>query len=279
MLRSAENPGEIAGTLIGSSAAALELREETELAARFNGRVMISGEYGVGKQRLAKLIHRQSVRCDAPFIAIACANAPEAQLEIQLFGGRNNAGALERADSGIVFLEDVDALSPALQARLMRSLATGDIQPVGRQTIRRRVNGRIVCATTARLFDKIATGHFRQDLYYLLNTIYIPVPPLRERTEDVEPLLDFFTAYYARRYGLVVPQLSLESRASCRACDWPANLRQLQAAAAIFVLPTRPLPPAQILESAARIALYNRLPSVRNGQLAGHDRPCAGQQS
>ena len=98
-----------------------------------------------------------------------------------------------------------------------------------------RPNVRIVSATTIRLVDKVNSGDFRSDLYYLLNQILIHVPPLRERAEDVEPLLEFFTAYYARRHGVAPPNLNLESRLACRMFGWPGNLRQLQAAAGVFV--------------------------------------------
>jgi DNA-binding NtrC family response regulator len=260
MLLSTDSPGEIAGTLIGSSAAAAELRREAALAAQCGMRVLVTGEYGVGKQRLARLIHRQSLRCHAPFIALPCAHASEQELETRLFGNAhtNVLGVIERADGGTLFLEDIDWLSLAMQRRVMNFIVHGEVQPVGTQPMRRRANVRIITATTTPLVEAVATGRFRPDLYYLLNTIYVPVPALRERAEDVEPLLDFFTAYYARRYGRSVPQIPLESRARCRAHSWPGNLRQLQAVAAMFTAPTQAVPAAAILASAADASLCNR---------------------
>lgn len=236
-----ESPAEIAATLIGSSAATRELRDEAEFASRLLAGVMIAGESGVGKKRLAELIHRQSVRGRAPFVAVRCADLDDAQLEARLFGDWcrvSRTGALERADGGTIFLEDVDALSPTLQARLIRFLVTGNIQPVGRNALRPQVNVRITCSTTIPLLERLTPGSFRADLYYLLNTIYLPIPPLRDRPEDVQPLLEYFTAYYARRNGVVPPQLTLDYLASCLKYDWPGNVRQLQAAAALLSHPS-----------------------------------------
>ena len=129
----------------------------------------------------------------------------KAAIEPVLFGRRGVAGALDRADGGTVFLEDVEALSPAAQARLKQFLATGEIQPVGAKTASRRTNVRVLCATRAPLAERLTSGTFCRELYYLLNTIYLPVPPLRERPEDIEPLLEYFTAYYARRTGVTFP--------------------------------------------------------------------------
>jgi DNA-binding NtrC family response regulator len=115
----------------------------------------------------------------------------------------------------------------------MEFLAAGEVKPIGANT-GARANVRVLTTTTTRLIDNVDNGDFRSDLYYLLNPIFIQVPPLRERSEDVEPLLEFFTAYYARRHGLGPPSLSVESRLACRMYPWPGNLRQLQAAAAMF---------------------------------------------
>lgn len=228
MFGPAYSPGEIAATLLGSSEAADEVRQNTELAAGVDARVMLAGEYGVGKRRIAQSIHRHSIHCQAPFIAVRCTDRLPLDVEIGPIGnGCNIRGALERADGGTLFLQELDSLTPELQGRLMDFLANGPR------------NVRIISATTTRLLDKVNNGGFRSDLYYLLNQILIQVPPLRARAEDVEPLLEFFTAYYARRRGLRPPTLSVESRLACRMYHWPGNLRQLQAAAGMFVSPGR----------------------------------------
>jgi DNA-binding NtrC family response regulator len=231
-----EHPGEIGATLIGRSAATRELREEIEFAARLSVHVMIAGEYGVGKKRLAKLLHRRSLRGRAPFVTVGCAHLSDAQ-DARLFGDRHSltpAGAFERADGGTIFLEDIDVLSPALQARLMQFLATGEVQPSGVDGARRRANVRIISSTTIPLLETLTAGGFREDLYYLLNTVYLPVSPLRERPEDIDPLLEYFTTYYARRQQVAPPRLTREWREVCQAYPWPANVRQLQAVAELL---------------------------------------------
>ena len=256
MFQSNDDPGEIAATLIGPSAAVRELRQELALAGAVDVRVLIAGEYGVGKRRLARLIHQRSVRAHGPFVAVRCKGA--ADIPTRLFGdGREIAGAVERADGGTLFLQDVDALPSCTQERLLHFLRAGEFQPVG-STEARRADVRVICATTARNLETSGTTGFRTDLYYLLNTLYLRIPALRERREDVEPLLEFFTAYYARRSGLGIPELSSESRANCRTHHWPANLCQLQAAAAMFALPITTVRSSDILESAARIVAAHR---------------------
>ena len=222
-----------ARALVGSSAAIRDLQREAELAARLDVRVLIVGEYGVGKKRLASLIHAESSR-RGPFIRIRCGRETEPQLHARLFGGGEAAPAataFERADGGAILLQDVDSLTPALQDELTRHLASGRAG-TGRG---RPVDVQILTSTQAPLIDKVLAGTFREDLYYLLNTMYLPIPPLRERSEDVEPLLEYFTSHYARRYGIGRPRLTAEWHARCHAHDWPANVRELQTAAATLV--------------------------------------------
>ena len=249
-----ERPGEIGATLIGASAATGELREETEFAAPLSVPVMIAGEYGVGKKRLARLLHRGSLRCRAPFVTVKCADLPETQLDARLFGDRDTftrAGAFERADGGTLFLEDIDVLSPTLQARLMQFLATGDVQPIGRGAALRRPRVRIISSTPIPLLKTLPAGGFREDLYYRLNTVYLPISPLRERPEDVDSLLEYFTTYYARRQQVAPPRLTREWRDLCRAYPWPANVRQLQAVAEVLGGSVDPCP-HEVFDAAAR---------------------------
>jgi DNA-binding NtrC family response regulator len=186
---SAASPGEIAAILVGSSAAARELREDIALASQAPVRVLIAGEYGVGKKRLARLIHRQSVRSRAPFVSLQCSEL-DTELEPRLFSRHDTVSALQRADGGTVFFEDVGALSPAAQARLKRFVSTGSSRSAGTKMLERRPNVRVLCSTTVPLVDKLAAGLFSEELYYQLNTIYLPIPPLRERPDDIEPLLE-----------------------------------------------------------------------------------------
>lgn len=250
----ADHPGEIAATLIGASHACTELRHDLELAAGISLGVMIAGEYGVGKKRLARLIHRRSLRRNAPFLVIPCGEVSERQLEGRLFGRPGGErGAIERADGGTLFLQDVGSLSPSLQDRLAEFAASRTSRPSRAGGEGRQLDVRLICATKTPLVGRPAEFRFREDLYYLLNGIYLAVPPLRERPEDVEPLLDYFTSYYARRSGVSQPRLTEEWRASCRAHDWPGNVRQLQAAAAMLVSPNGPITPRQIFQSVADV--------------------------
>jgi two-component system C4-dicarboxylate transport response regulator DctD len=271
-----ERPGEIGATLIGSSAATGELREEAEFAARLTVPVMIAGEYGVGKKRLAKLLHRCSLRGRAPFVTVKCGDLPETQLGTRLFGGRDTftrAGAFERADGGTLFLEDIDVLPPTLQARLMQVLAT-NVQPVGTGAALRRPNVRLISSTTTPLQNPLTAGGFREDLYYRLNTVYLPISPLRERPEDVDSLLEYFTTYYARRQQVAPPRLTHEWRDLCRAYPWPANVRQLQAVAELLSGSVDPCP-HEVFDAAARSLRVT--PSMADAR-ANSRRPVADQR-
>jgi DNA-binding NtrC family response regulator len=271
-----ERPGEIGATLIGSSAATGELREEVEFAAPLSVPVMIAGEYGVGKKRLAKLLHRRSLRCRTPFVTVKCADLPETQLNARLFGHRDTltrAGAFERADGGTIFLEDIDVLSQTLQAHLMQFLATGEVPPAGIGAAPRRANVRIISSTTIPLLETLTAGGFREDLYYRLNSVYLPISPLRERPEDVDSLLEYFTSYYARRQQVAPPRLTREWRDLCRAYPWPANVRQLQAVAELLGRVIDPCP-QEVFDAAARSLRVT--PSTADAR-ANSRRPAADQ--
>jgi DNA-binding NtrC family response regulator len=225
------------GTLVAASTAMRELQKEAELAARLDLRVLISGEYGVGKRRLTRLIHAEGSRHLGHLFQVRCGQEPEAQLYTRLFGGGDgfqaNPGVFERADGGTILLQDVDALTPALQDSLLHFLSTD--RPAGASG---KPLVQIVASTQRPLIEQVNAGAFRADLYYLLNTVYLPIPPLRERPEDVEPLFQYFATYYGRRYGMDGRGLTAEWRTRDQTQDWPGNVRGLQAAAAAFVART-----------------------------------------
>ena len=226
------------GPLVAASVAMRDVQKEAELAARLDIRVMMSGEYGVGKRRLARLIHAEGSRRHGQFHQVRCGQEPEARLYARLFGdedrGQARPGAFERAQGGTLLLQDVDSLTPALQGALYEFLAAG--RP--RSGSGRPLDVQIVTSTQKPLIDGVVAGTFRDDLYYLLNTMYLPIPPLRERPEDVEPLFHYFASYYGRRYGMDGRGLTYEWRARCRTQHWPENVRGLKAAAAAFVTQT-----------------------------------------
>ena len=222
--------------LIAASVAMRELQKEAELAARLDIRVLIAGEYGVGKRRLARLIHAESPRHREPFLQVRCRHDPEARLYTRLFGGGDSSarpGTFERADGGTILLQDVDSLTPALQDALLHFLTDPPRSASGSP-----LNVRVIASTQLPLIDIVVAGAFRRDLYYLLNTIFLRIPPLRERPEDVEPLFRYFTSYYARRYGPGAVRLTADWQTQCRAQEWPGNVRGLQAAAAAFIAQT-----------------------------------------
>ena len=223
------------GPLVAASVAMREVQKEAELAARLDVRVLMSGEYGVGKRRLARLIHAESSRRHGQFLQVRCGREPETRLYARLCGQGDSAqarqSAFERADGGTILLQDVDSLTPALQDALLHVLAADRT----RSTSGRPLNGRIVASTQKPLIDRVLAGTFRDELYYLLNTMYLPIPPLRERPEDVEPLFRYFASYYGNRYGMDGRGLTSEWQANRRTEHWPENVRGLKAAAAAFV--------------------------------------------
>jgi transcriptional regulator with PAS, ATPase and Fis domain len=180
--------------LLGNSPSIRELREEVEYAARSDAKILITGESGVGKEILARLIHRRSNRARAALVTINCAGLPDSLLESELFGHvrgsftgayRDKAGLLELAHNGTIFMDEVGETSLRMQALLLRFLESGEIQRVGSDRAQARVNVRVIAATNRNLVERIATKEFREDLYYRLNVIHLTVPALRDRREDI----------------------------------------------------------------------------------------------
>jgi DNA-binding NtrC family response regulator len=223
--------------LIGRSQALKVVQQEVEYAARSDAKVLITGASGVGKEVVAHLIHARSRRRHAPMLTINCAAMPDTLLESELFGHargsftdayRDKRGLFEAANSGTVFMDEVGEMSLRMQALLLRFLETGEIQRVGDERNRVNANVRVVAATNRRLPERIQSGEFREDLYYRLNVIHITIPPLRERRDDVTPLLDHFLRIFAAEHGVPLPGCSPEAVAVLEAYDWPGNVRELR---------------------------------------------------
>lgn len=223
--------------LIGRSPTIRELREELAYAARSDAKILITGESGVGKEILARLIHKQSTRARAQLVTINCAGLPDSLLESELFGHvrgsftgayRDKPGLLETANSGTIFMDEVGEMSLRMQALLLRFLESGEIQRVGAERAQARVNVRVIAATNRNLTERIASKDFREDLYYRLNVIHLTVPALRDRREDVPELLDHFIAYYSTRHSLPVPRLAPEALSQLVGYNWPGNVRELK---------------------------------------------------
>ena len=223
--------------LLGSSTVMRDLQQEVEYAARSDAKILITGESGVGKEVLARLIHRRSNRSRAQLLAINCAGLPDSLLESELFGHvrgsftgayRDKTGLLELAHGGTVFMDEVGEMSLRMQALLLRFLETGEIQRVGGDRAQTRVDVRVIAATNRNLVDKIAAREFREDLYYRINVIHLTMPALRDRREDIPEMLEYFLHIYSNRHGLPQPQLTPEAQAQLVAYKWPGNVRELK---------------------------------------------------
>jgi two-component system response regulator PilR (NtrC family) len=222
--------------LVGNSPAMHQVYEMVGRIASTKTNVLIVGESGTGKELVARAVHSESDRTDAPFIALNCAAIPESLLESELFGHvkgaftgavGNKAGLFESADGGTLFLDEVGELSLPLQVKLLRAIQEKTIRRVG-GTSDRRVDVRILAATNRRLEDEVAAGRFREDLYYRLNVIQLELPPLRDRMEDLPLLVHHFVEKFARELAKPVRGISEEAMARLRAHAWPGNVRELE---------------------------------------------------
>src|SRR5205807_1613317 len=196
-------------TMVGESYAMRQLREQVAMAAPTNGRVLIYGENGTGKELVARTIHTLSRRRGGPFVEVNCAAIPEELIESELFGHMKGAftgatadrrGKFEAADGGTLFLDEIGDMSLKTQAKVLRALQEQVIEPVGGHASV-RVDVRVLAATNKDLAEEIRAGRFREDLYFRLNVIPIYVPPLRERGEDILRLAEHFVSEFAREYG------------------------------------------------------------------------------
>src|SRR5262245_19209469 len=208
------------------------LLETATRAAACDAKVLITGESGVGKDLIARHLHKYSARNAHPFIAVNCAGLTETLLESELFGHekgsftgafRSKPGKLQLAHRGTLFLDEVGEMSLRMQALLLRFLENGEIQYVGAVDIKSTVDVRVVAATNRNLADMVANGQFREDLLYRLRVIHIHVPPLRERKEDVRVLVEYLASKAARPVSF-----SDEALRTLERYRWPGNIRELQ---------------------------------------------------
>ncbi len=198
--------------------------------------VLISGESGVGKELVARAIHQRSTRRSRPFVKVNCAALPAELLESELFGHERGAftgaattriGKFEQADTGTLMLDEIGEMTPALQAKLLHVLQDAEFTKLGSNK-RIEVDVRIVAATNRDLEKMLSNGEFREDLYYRLKVIELTVPPLRERSDEVPTLTDFFVARYSRKYNRPLKSISDELRHLFLQYDWPGNIRELE---------------------------------------------------
>jgi DNA-binding NtrC family response regulator len=222
--------------IIGRSPAMLEVFRMVEQVAPTQASILIGGESGTGKELIAQAIHQRSPRRDAPFVKVSCAALPETLLESELFGHERGsftgavarrAGRFELAAGGTIFLDEVGDIPPGMQVKLLRFLQERQFERVGgNRTL--TVDVRVIAATHRDLPALIRDGKFREDLYYRMNVIEIVLPPLRERTQDIPLLVDFFLHKYAAANGKQVEGLTDETLAALLAYHWPGNVRELE---------------------------------------------------
>src|SRR5918992_2622998 len=223
-------------TLIGESYAIEQLREQIAMAAPTNGRVLIIGENGTGKELVARNIHGLSRRRSAPFVEVNCAAIPEELIESELFGHVRGAftgavadrrGKFEAAHGGTIFLDEIGDMSLKTQAKVLRVLQEQVMEAVGGST-RIKVDARVLAATNKDLTAEIRAGRFREDLYFRLNVVPIFVPPLRDRQEDIPLLAEHFMAVLAREYGRRPKAFERDAVTALQQYAWPGNVRELR---------------------------------------------------
>ena len=223
--------------LIGHSQPMAALQAEIDRVSRSDAKVLISGESGVGKEIVARMIHYLGPRANMTFAPVNCAGLPETLLESELFGHvkgsftgayRDKPGKLESAHMGTVFLDEIGEMTLRMQGLLLRFLETGEVQRVGADGGARHVNVRIIGATHRNLREMIAQGTFREDLYYRLNVIQITVPPLRERREDIPELVTHFLDKFVAANRSPITGVSADAMKALVAYSWPGNVRELE---------------------------------------------------
>ena len=222
--------------IIGTSPKITHLREQIDMAAKSNGRVLILGESGSGKELVAHTLHESSSRADKPFVEMNCAAIPQELIESELFGHEKGSftGAFERkkgkfelADEGTLFLDEVGDMSLSTQSKVLRVIETQEFQRVGGSK-NIKVDVRIISATNKDLFEEVKKSNFREDLLYRLNVIPVIVPPLRERKEDIPELIEFFLEHFAVEYGQKPKKMTADGLKVLEAYDWPGNIREVR---------------------------------------------------
>jgi chemotaxis protein methyltransferase CheR len=222
--------------IIGQSDAFKYLLFKVKQVASTNSTVLILGETGTGKDLIARAVHNLSPRKDRPLVKVNCATLPSNLIESELFGHEKGAftsadarkiGRFEVANRSTIFLDEISELPFELQSKLLRVVEDGEFEHLG-GTHTRKVNVRILAATNRNLEQEIREGRFREDLWYRLNVYPISVPPLRERTEDIPLLVDFFMKRFAKELGKPIEKVSQETMSILQSYQWPGNVRELK---------------------------------------------------
>jgi two-component system, NtrC family, response regulator PilR len=222
--------------LIGSSARMQELRDLIGRVARSQAPVHIFGESGTGKELVARLIHNSGPRHDGPFVAVNCGAIPSELMESELFGHKrgsftgavaDNPGLIRNADGGTLFLDEVAELPLHMQVKLLRVIQEKTVRGIG-EAREQTTDVRILSATHKKLAEQVSAGRFREDLYYRINVIEVPVPALREHREDMDELVHAILRRQARKLSMAVPEMTAEAREALRNHPFPGNVRELE---------------------------------------------------
>ncbi len=222
--------------MLGNSPPMQKVRKLIDKLSRSQAPVYISGESGTGKELAARLIHHQGPRADHPFVAVNCGAIPQELMESELFGHtkgsftgaiQDHQGLFQNADGGTLFLDEIADLPLHMQVKLLRAIQEKRIRPIGAQQ-ELPIDVRIICATHKNLRQLVETGDFRQDLYYRINVIELPLPPLRERTEDIPLLAQHILTHIARESGSQKSKLSASAMNKLKCYAFPGNIRELE---------------------------------------------------
>jgi len=222
--------------IVGQSRAIADVVGRIELVASTRSTVLITGETGTGKELVARAVHQRSAQRAMPFVKVNCAAIPEALLESELFGHVKGAftgatgvrkGKFALANRGSIFLDEIGTMAAALQAKMLRVLQEREIEPLGAERTE-HVDVRVIAATNRDLRQLVDEGRFQEDLFYRLHVVPIVVPPLRERTEDIPMLAEYFVVKHAARSGRSIEAIEESAVSSLREYPWPGNVRELE---------------------------------------------------
>lgn len=222
--------------MVGDSPQMQEVYSCIERVATTDSTVLITGETGTGKDLVAMAIHMRSRRSGAPFVSINCAAIPEGLIESELFGHRRGSftgasehqiGKIVAADGGTIFLDEIGDLSLASQSKLLRLLQSNEVEVLG-ESQPRRVDVRVIAATNKQLREEIKKGLFREDLYYRICVVHIPLPPLRQHREDIPKLAEYFVRHYCEKYNRRLVKIAPKAMQRLLEYDWPGNIRELR---------------------------------------------------
>ena len=269
-------------TVIGRSPAMVEVFKMVARAAPTKSTVLILGESGTGKEVIARSVHQHSGRAQRPFVAVDCGALTETLLESELFGHTRGAftgavadkkGVFQAADSGTCFLDEIGDISLNMQSKLLRVLQEEEVRPVGgKEWV--KVDVRVLAATNKDLDELVKTGAFREDLYYRLKVITIRLPPLRERPEDIDELVQIFIRRYSRAASKQITAISQDAVERLRSYSWPGNIRQLEnAIEQAVVLSKHPVLTLDDLPQEVREDLPPPYDHAGNGQILFSDTP------